>query len=331
MKRTKILGTGSFVPEKILTNADLEKMVDTDNQWILERTGIRERHICSDEKGESTSEMAYRSALNALEMAGEDRMSIDYILFATSTGDYRLPSAATVLQKKLSPDLRCPALDVQAACSGYGYAFNLANAMIKSEMATKILLVGAERLSPFVDWEDRSTCILFSDGCGVALLGASEDGEGSEVLATVEAADPRGSDFITLYAGGSSVPIDEGVVEKRLQYLKMNGRETFKLAVKTLAENAHSVLDRAGLTIDDVDWFVPHQANLRIIEACAKRLKFPLEKAIVTVDRYGNNSAATVPLAFDEAVRDGRIKRGDIVLFDVFGAGITSAASLFRY
>ncbi|MBL6990848.1 MAG: ketoacyl-ACP synthase III [Bacteriovoracaceae bacterium] len=331
MYKAKIKGTGMYVPKKVLTNYDLEKMVDTSHKWIVERSGIIERRICSTEGGEWPSDMALYATKIALERAQMVPNDIDMILFGTLTNDVQLPSTATILQTKLGITNHCACLDISAACSGFVYGFNIANAMIQTGMMKNILVVGAEMLSRQVDWSDRNECILFGDGAGVAIVGRSEEGDTSEIIKTSLTADGTGRKFFVSDHGGSISPITEDILKNRLQFMKMKGREIFKVAVRTLTDNVSLVLEDSGITADQVDWMVPHQANIRIIEAVAKRIGISMEKVIVNIHKYGNTSAATVPIAFHEACAEGKIKRGDIVLFDVFGAGLTSGATVFRY
>lgn len=329
--KVKIKGTGMFVPEKVLTNDDLSKMVDTNDEWIFERTGIRERRISNTEGGEFPSDMAYHASLKALKEANLEPNDIDMILFGSVTPDYKLPNTAVILQQKLGITNQCAALDIAAACSGFVYGTNMAQAMVRTGMLKNVLVVGSEMLSTEVNWEDRGTCILFGDGCGVAIIGRSEDGEDSDILATHLGADGTGKEFFDQPIGGAVHPITANHLNDRSHYMQMKGREMFKVATRTLAQNARTVLEKANLTLDDVDWLVPHQANIRIIETTGKLLGIDPEKVIVNIDKYANTSAATVPIAFHEAIQDGRIKRGDIVLFDAFGAGLTTGATLLRY
>jgi 3-oxoacyl-[acyl-carrier-protein] synthase-3 len=328
---TKIMGTGIYLPEKIMTNVDLEKIVETSDEWIYERTGIRARRICSTEGGEFPTDMAEKAAWQALQAANLEPNDIDMIIFASVTPDYKLPNSASVLQQKLGMTNKCTAFDIATACSGFVYGVNMANSFIKTGMAKNVLVVGSEMLSREVDWSDRSICILFGDGCGCAIVGASDETESSEILATHLGSDGSGKEFFDQPIGGAVTPITAEHLKDNSHFMRMKGGEMFKVATRTLADNARIVLDQAGLTLEDVDWVVPHQANIRIIETTARLLKIPMEKVIVNIQNYGNTSAATVPIAFHEAIADGRIKRGDIVLFDAFGAGLTFGATLLRY
>ncbi|OUR96314.1 3-oxoacyl-ACP synthase [Halobacteriovorax marinus] len=329
--KVKIKGTGMFVPEKILTNTDLSKMVETNDEWIFDRTGIRERRISNTEGGEFPSDMAYNATLDALKDANLEPNDIDMILFGSVTPDYKLPNTAVVLQQKLGITNHCASLDIAAACSGFVYGINMAQAMIKTGMMKNILVVGSEMLSREVNWEDRGTCILFGDGCGVSIIGRNEDADESDILSVHLGADGTGSEFFDQPIGGAIHPITTDHLENRTHFMQMKGREMFKVATRTLAQNARTVLEKANLKLEDVDWLVPHQANIRIIETTGKLLGIDPEKVIINIDKYANTSAATVPMAFHEAIKDGRIKRGDIVLFDAFGAGLTTGATLLRY
>lgn len=327
--KVKVLGTGMHVPKKILHNKDIEKIVETSDEWIFERTGIRERRISDPEGGEFPSDLAYHASLQALEAANLTPNDIDFILLGTVYPDYKLPNTASVLQTKLGITNQCACLDIQAACSGFVYGFNIATSLVSTGMARNVLVIGTEMLSPGVDWQDRASCILFGDGCGAAIVGKSNDG--SEVLAATLGADGTGKEFFFQEIGGVASPMKPEHFESRDYYMKMKGKEMFKIATRTLADNARRVCDMAGVSLSDVDWLVPHQANIRIIETTGKLLDFPSEKVIVNIDKYANTSAATVPMAFHEAIADGRIKRGDLVLFDAFGAGLTTGATLIRY
>lgn len=328
---TKILGTGSYMPDKILTNYDIAKRVDTSHDWIVERTGIHQRRISDLSKDENPSGMAAKATLKALEAANLTPNDIDCILLSSTLADQPMPNAASVLQYKLGITNNCPALDVNAACSGWMYLLPLADSMIKTGMYKHILVVGSEMLSSFNNWDDRNTCILFGDGCGVAILGRASENEDSKFYSSVLSSDSSKKDHLTLWAGGSNKKITKEVIDNNEQWMTMNGQEIFKAAVKTMAAHAEKVVKDAELTLADVDWFIPHQANLRIIEAVGTRFSFPPEKVIINVDKYANTSSATVPVALDEAIRDGRIKRGDNVLLAAFGAGLTAGATFLKY
>jgi len=329
--RSRIKGTGIYLPKNEVTNFDLEKTLDTNDEWIFERTGIRARRICSTEGGEWPSDMAYHATLQALQAANLKPDDIDMIMFSSVTPDFKLPNTATVLQTKLGMKNNCACVDLAAACSGFVYGVNMANGLIKTGAMKNILIVGSEMLSRELNWKDRSICILFGDGCGVAIVGRAEDDQDSDILGSCLTADGTGAEFFDQPIGGAVHPIEPHHIAEGSHFMQMKGKEMFKVATRTLAQNARTVIEQAGLTLDDVDWLVPHQANVRIIETTGKLLGIPPEKVIINIEKYGNTSAATVPIAFHEAVTDGRIKRGDLVLFDAFGAGLTAGATLLRY
>lgn len=328
---TKILGTGSFLPDKILTNNDIAKRVETNHQWIVERTGIHERRIADPNKDETPSGMAKTATLRALEAANLTPNDIDLILFSATIPDHFFPNSACMLQHKLGITNMCGALDVNAACTGWMYLIPMADAMIKTGLYKHILVVGSEMTSSFNNWDDRNTCILFGDGCGVAILGRASENEESQIYSTVLTADSTKKDHLSLYAGGAVKRITHDVLEKNENWVTMNGQEVFKAAVKTMASLSEKVVQDAGKHMSDVDWFVPHQANLRIIEAVGNRFNFPPEKVVINVEKYANTSSATVPIALDEAIRAGKIRRGDNILMAAFGAGMTSGAAFFKY
>ncbi len=303
------LGLGYALPAQVLSNFDLEKMVDTSDEWITTRTGIKERRIS---KEESLTDLSYRASLQALNRAGVSPEEIDAIILATLTPDLGFPASACLLQARLGAN-RAYALDISAACSGFLYGLELAGGLLTSGRAKKVLLVGAERLSQIVDWTDRSTCVLFGDGAGAVVL--SSEGEG-ELLSSVLRSD--GNLWEILYA-------------ERCGYIKMKGKELFKIAVRAMAEVCEEALQKAGLSVEDIDLVVPHQANIRIIQALAERLNLPMEKVYVNIHKYGNTSAASIPIALCEAYEEGRIKRGDVVLMTAMGGGLTWGASLIRF
>ncbi len=327
----KVLGTGMYAPKKIVTNVDLESIVETNDQWIYERTGIRQRHISSTEGGEFPTDMAYHATIDALKAANIEANDIDLILFGSCTPDVKLPNSASILQVKLGMTNNCACLDIAAACSGFVYGFNMATAMIQTGMIKKALIVGSEMLSREVNWKDRNSCILFGDGCGVAIIGRAEEGSESKVYSSVLTADGTGGEFFDQPIGGAVTPLTASHIEEGSHFMQMKGKEMFKVATRTLAENAQKVITEAGLSLEDIDWVVPHQANIRIIETTAKLIGIDMDKMIVNIQNYGNTSAATVPIAFHEAIVEGKIKRGDIVLFDAFGAGLTAGATLLKY
>ncbi len=327
MFTSKITGTGSYLPEKILSNADLEKMVDTNNEWIVERTGISERRIASPQ--ENTTDLAAKASMQAIEAAGIKPTDIDFILFATTSPDRTMPNAASVLQTKIGAG-HCASLDIYAACTGFLYGHAMADQMIATGAYKNILVVGAEILSRYTDYTDRGTCIIFGDGAGAAVISRSETDE-SKVYSHKLRSDGEHGDLLTLEGGGSLNPTTQKTVEDKLHFVRMNGREVFKLATRTMAKTSAEVLEKAELAADQVDWLVPHQANLRIIELVAKKFNFPMEKVIVEIEKMGNSSAATIPICLDRAIRDGRINRGHNVLLTAFGGGLTSGSLLLRY
>ena len=318
MRRSVVLGAGSALPQRRVSNEEQASQVDTSDEWIVERTGIRSRYVAGE--GETTASLAVDAARRALEHAGVEAGEIDLIVLATATPDQTFPSSATKVQATLGiPD--CIAFDVHAVCTGFLYALSVADSMLRSSNAQKALVIGAETFSRILDWEDRATCVLFGDGAGALVLAAEEGDRG--ILATKLHADGRHNDLLFVDGGPSTT----GTVGK----LRMKGREVFRHAVVNLASVLNEVLEDAGLTAGDVDWVVPHQANARILEATAKKLGLPSEKVVVTVDEHANTSAASVPLAFDAAIRDGRIKRGDIVVLEAMGGGFTWGAAALRY
>lgn len=316
---SRIIGTGSYLPKKIVTNKDLEKFVDTNDEWIVSRSGIKQRHMAGDD--EVTSDLAQKAAQEAIEQAGLNNSEIDLIIVATTTPDMVFPSTACIVQSKLKIP-SCPAFDVQAVCSGFVYALNIADLFIKSGQAKNVLIVGAEIYSRILDWTDRTTCVLFGDGAGAVVLSRSDS---PGILKTSIHADGalhkhlcvpgwvRGGEVV----GSPMVQMDGGIV--------------FKFAVKVFEETALELLNDSGKTVEDLDWFIPHQANIRIMESTAKKLKLPLEKLIATVGHHGNTSAASIPLAFDEAVRDGRLKKGDLMLLAGVGGGFTWGGALLEF
>ncbi|MGK0270882.1 MAG: 3-oxoacyl-[acyl-carrier-protein] synthase-3 [Cocleimonas sp.] len=320
---SKITGTGSYLPEKVLTNHDIEKMVDTSHDWIVERTGIEKRHIA--EKGETTCDLAEVAARNAIEMAGIAIEDIDLIVFATTTPDLIFPSTACLLQQRLG--IRgCTAFDVQAVCTGFVYALGVADKFIKSGSHKCVLVIGAETMSNITDWTDRGTCILFADGAGAVILEATEEDQG--ILSTHLHADGQYKDLLKTNAGVSS---DSDLLNAGGVFMEMKGNEVFRIAVNTLGRIVDETLEHNNMKKSDIDWLVPHQANIRIIKATAKKLKMSMDQVVVTVHEHGNTSAASVPLALDVAVRDGRIKRGEIILLEAFGGGFTWGSALIKF
>lgn len=322
MKYSRIIGTGGYLPEKVMTNADLEKIVDTTDEWIFARTGIRERHIAA--AGETSCDLAEQATRRALESAGIEADAIDLIIVATTTPDRVFPSTACLLQERLGIH-GCAAFDVQAVCTGFVYALSIADKFIRTGAASRALVVGTETLSRIIDWSDRGTCVLFGDGAGAVIVEVSDQ---AGIISTHLHADGQYKELLTV-SGGISQGYDS--MQGANGYMKMQGNEVFKVAVNTLGRIVDETLEAAGLKKSDIKWLVPHQANTRIINATAKKLGMSMDHVVVTVDRHGNTSAASVPLAFDEAVRDGRIQRGDMVLMEAFGGGFTWGSALLKY
>ena len=321
-----ILGLGMYVPEDILTNKDLEKMVDTNDEWIIDRTGIRERRI--SRKDVPTSDLAAHAAERALVNAGISIDEIDMIIVGTSSPDMFYPSVGCLVQAKLKAN-KIPTFDVQAGCTGFAYSLTIATQFIRTGMYKKILVIGADEISKMLNWEDRNTCVLFGDGAGALVVGEVAAPYG--ILGAYMGADGNGGELLKFPAGGTRFPATEETVKQKLHSVHMDGNEVFKFAVRVMGDAAVKALEDAGLQAGDVDWLIPHQANMRIIQSAAKRLKMPMEKVIVNLDKYGNTSSASIPLALEEAVRDGRIKKGDVVLMVGFGAGLTWASIAFRW
>ena len=318
MKHSRIVGTGSYLPEKILSNADLEKMIDTTDEWIFTRTGIRERHIVAE--NEFTSDLAVKAALQAIEVAQISPNDIDLIIIATTTPDRTFPSTACLVQEKLGIRNNCPAFDIQAVCSGFVFALATADNFIKSGAAKRALVIGADTMSRITDWTDRGNCILWGDGSGAVVLEASDD---VGVIST------------HLHANGSYADllmVEKGVSNKSgLNTITMEGNAVFKVAVNTLDAIVDETLEANGMAKSDINWLVPHQANIRILQSTAKKLGMSMDQVVVTVDKHGNTSAASIPLALDVAVRDGRIKRGETILMEAFGGGFTWGSVLMKY
>ena len=323
--RARITGTGSYVPAKVLTNVDLERMVATSDQWITERTGIRERRLVTP--GEACSDLAIKAAEGALKAAGVSAAELDMILLATCTGDYPLPATACLIQHRLGAT-RAAACDLSAACCGFVYALSVADAYVKTGLR-HVLVIGSEVMSAIMDWTDRNTCILFGDGAGAAVVSASDGERG--ILSSHLKSDGALCDLIIVPGGGSRNPPSEKIVAERMQFIRMKGNETFKVAVRTLEDIARETLAANNLSLKDLDLYVPHQANGRILKSVADRLGLPIEKMMLNLARYGNTSAASIPIALDEAVQEGRIKEGSLVMIGAFGAGLTWASALIRW
>ncbi|SMC67244.1 beta-ketoacyl-ACP synthase III [Sporomusa malonica] len=325
-KAVGIIGIGTYMPEKIMTNKDLESIVETSDEWIVERTGIRERRIA--EPGMATSDLASRAAQRALDDAGVMAEEIDLIIVATATPDMLFPSVACLVQANIKAT-NAAAFDLSAGCSGFVYGMVTGSQFIKAGLYKKILVIGAETLSKILDWSDRNTCVLFGDGAGAVVLAETEPGCG--ILAARLGADGTGGDLLKLPAGGSRNPATAETISQKMHFVHMNGNDVFKFAVKVMGEAAVKALEDAGLNSGDVDCLIPHQANIRIIQSAAKRLKLPLDKVMVNVDKYGNTSAASIPIALDEAVHSGKIKQGDTVVLVGFGAGLTWASAVIKW
>lgn len=327
---SSIIGTGSYMPEKVLTNDDLSKIVDTSDEWITTRTGIRERRIAAE--GQATSDMAAEAARRALADAGVTPEEVNLIVVATVTPDMFFPSTACFVQKKIGAS-NAVCFDISAACSGFLYALQVARHFINTGNRTTALVIGAEKLSSLINWQDRNTCVLFGDGAGAVVIRRAEEGEDApgRVLSTVMGSDGNLADLLKVPGGGSACPITAENALSRPNTIHMEGRETFKHAVTRMCQASEQALEMAGLKKEDITLIIPHQANLRIIQAIADRLGLPHDKAFINLDKYGNTSAATIPVALDEANRAGRLKRGDILLLVAFGGGFTWASSVVRW
>ena len=326
LRGSKITGTGHYCPEKVLTNADLEKMVDTTDEWIVTRTGIRERRIARPEQ--ACSDLALIAAQRALENSGTKPQDLDAIIVGTISGDMVFPATACIIQDTLGAT-NAVAFDVGAACSGFIFGVNTAHALIASGQKDRTLVVGVDLLSRFTDWEDRTTCVLFGDGAGAVVMEPCESGEG--ILGTYMRSDGSLAELLYVHSGGSRSPASVETVERRQHFIRMKGDGVFKYAVRAMEDATKQVLDQAGMTLEDVDIFIPHQANIRIMDAVAKRLNISDDKVVVNLDRYGNTSSGTIPIAFDEVARNGRLKKGDVVLLTTFGGGLTWGSVLLRH
>lgn len=321
-----ILGTGFYVPEKIMTNADLEKIVETSDEWIVERTGIKERRIAED--NQPMSDLALRAAKAALADAGVAAEDLDLIIVATLTSDRIIPSTACMIQNLLGAK-HAAAFDLSAACSGFAYAASVAAQCIETGAYKKALVIGAETLSKYINWEDRNTCVLFGDGAGAAVLGQVEEGYG--ILSFDLGSDGSGGDAIQIPSSGSLMPVSKESIDQKLNLIHMNGRDVFKFAVKAMGKTVKNSLAKIDMPQEKIDWLVPHQANIRIIESAAKRLSMPMDKVIVNIHKYGNMSAACIPIALAEAAAAKRFKKGDIIALSGFGAGLTWASCIIRW
>jgi 3-oxoacyl-[acyl-carrier-protein] synthase III len=326
MIKARIVSTSAYLPENRVTNFDLEKKVDTSAEWIVERTGIHERRI--GYKHEASSDLAFEAAKTAIKRAGLKASDIDTIVCSTVSGDFPFPSTASIVQGRLEAK-NAAAFDLGAACSGFIYGLFVAESLIKSGAGKKVLLIGVDMLSKVTDWDDRSTCILFGDGCGAVILEPTEEDSG--ILSTEVRSDGTLWDFLQVPGGGSRHPCSQECVEKKLPFARMKGNETYKVAVKSLESISVEILEKNGIKTSQIALMIPHQANLRIIQAVAKRLALPMDKVMINIDKYGNTSAASIPIALDEAVNAGRIRKGDYILLAAFGSGLTWGASLIKW
>lgn len=328
MYRSRVAGVGSFLPEKVITNHDLEKMVETSNEWIVQRTGIERRHVIAD--GEGTSDMCVRAAQRALEDAKLSVDQLDLILVATLSGDYKMPATACLVQAKLGAK-NIMAFDLNAACSGFIYGLHIADQFIKNGTYKNVLVVGAENLTRMLNYKDRETCILFGDGAGAFVLSQTEATDKNSLMTVHAHAEGSLYDLLWAEAGGTRHPFNQGVLDTGAHYMKMKGKEIFKNATRAMAACCKEALSTTSTDVAEIDWIVPHQANLRITEAVSNFFDFPMDKIISTVHETGNTSAASIPIAFDMAYRDGRLKRGQLIMLTAFGAGLTSGSALLRF
>ena len=325
-QRASITGIGSYLPSKVLTNYDLEKMVDTSNDWIIQRTGIKERRIV--ENGVTTSDLATQASLRAMEDAGVSPKDLDMIITSTITPDHIFPSTSCYIQQKIGATRAC-AFDILAACAGFIYALSIGQSFINSGAMKTVLVVGAECLSKITDYTDRATCVLFGDGAGAVII--QRDPVKHEILSSILAADGSEADVLIMPGGGARNPASLESVQQRLHYIQFRGKEVFKLAINNITNLILETAKENGLTLDDIDLIIPHQSNLRIIEATMEKLGLPMEKAFVNIDKYGNTSSASVPIAIDEARKEGRLRKGNIVMLVAFGGGLTWGSSVIRW
>lgn len=323
-----IRSTGRGIPERVMTNADLEELVETSDEWIVTRSGIKERRICAE--GQDTADLAAEAGRNALDQAGIDPMDVDVIILSTATQDHLLPATACETQALLGAD-RAAGFDVSAACAGWLYGVTLADGLIGTGNFENVLVIGAEKMSAIIDYTDRATCVLFGDGAGAALLSSNGKGaNGAGILASFMQTNGRHAELLWRPAGGAAMPSTKDTHRDRLEYVKQEGREIFKHAVKAMHEGSQRVLERADLSIDDIDLVIPHQANIRIIDAVTKRLGAPMDRVYVNIDRYGNTSSASIPIALDEVRREGVVGEGDTILMTAFGGGLAWGAAVMR-
>jgi 3-oxoacyl-[acyl-carrier-protein] synthase-3 len=327
---TKISGSGHYYPPKIMTNNDLAELVDTSDEWIVQRTGIKERRI-ADPKEDYPSNMSVKAAKMAIADAGIDKNDIDLILVSNTMADHFFPNTSSVVQFKLGIDNNCPCMDLNAACTGWIYGLTVADMFIKLGTYKNILLIGVEMPSNFNNWEDRNSCVLFGDGAGATIISRAEQEEESQVFTSHLTTDGTKWEALGIFNGAAKQPITHEILDNREQFVTMDGQIVFKNAVKTMSKNSAIVLEKAGVTKEEVDWFIPHQANLRIIETTAGLLKYPMDKVITTVQNYANTSSASIPATISEATKAGTIKRGDMILLAAFGSGLTSGALLLKY
>lgn len=326
--KAKISSFGHYVPEKVVNNFDLEKIVDTSDEWIRSRTGMFERRVAAE--GENTSDLAFNAAMNAIEKSSVKYKDIELIIVATISGDHAYPSTSCLVQKKLGLK-GIPAFDISAGCTGFIYGLNVAKQFVENGTYKHVLVVGVELLSRFLNWEDRNTCVLFGDGAGSAIVSRNERGGISEFIDGDLEADGSHDDILVQPAGGSAMPASEETVKKNLHTVHMDGNKVFKLAVKSMQSSCETLIKRNNIKISDVDWLISHQANMRIIESLGKKLKIDKDHVIVNIEKYANTSAATIPIAISEAIEMGKIKRGDLLLMVSFGAGLTWGSALIRY
>lgn len=325
-QRASITGIGSYLPGKVLTNYDLEKMVDTSDDWIIQRTGIKERRIV--ENGQITSDLATQASLRAMEDAGVSPIELDMIITATITPDHIFPSTSCYIQQKLGAT-RASAFDILAACAGFIYAMSIGQSFVNSGAMETVLVVGAECLSTITDYTDRTTCVLFGDGAGAVVIQKSSTKH--EILSTSLAADGSQADVLIMPGGGAKTPASIESIQQRTHYIQFRGKEVFKLAINNITNLILETVDKNDLTIEDIDLIIPHQSNLRIIEATMEKLGLPMEKAFVNIDKYGNTSSASIPIAIDEARKEGRLSKGDLVMLVAFGGGLTWGSSVIRW
>lgn len=326
--RAKLSSFGSNAPAKIVNNFDLEKIVDTTDEWIRTRTGMSERHHCSET--EAASDLAYQAALNAIQASQVRFKEIDLIIVATVTGDHAFPSTACIVQHKLGLN-HVPAFDISAGCTGFVYALDMAKQYVENGTKSHVLVIGVDVLSKITNWEDRNTCVLFGDGAGATIVSRAESSDISHIMDTLIDADGSMGELLIQAAGGSRQPASHETVDQNLHTVYMEGNKIFKSAIRSMYASTMELLKRNKMTAEDVDWVIPHQANLRIIEGLANKLKVPMSKVIVNIEKYGNTSSATIPLAADEAIRNNKIRRGDILMLTSFGAGLTWGSVLLRY